>query len=208
MLVVVGLASLVAILGAQRIRVDADFLYYFGRGSEVRIAADTINERITGTSPFYVIIDSETPDLLRRWEVLKMVKDLQTFLGTLPGVTSSISFVDYLELLEAGLAKGSEGDLLVDEQGNIMAAEKPKSFWEEPRNLEPLFEAILGRFDAGIIVSEPRRRSLTPDRAGSFLGFEVTDIELFRLERAKSSQLARERLARFGARGALEARAG
>ena len=37
---------------------------------------------------------------------------------------------------------------------------------------------------------------------------EVTDIELFRLERAKSSQLARERLARFGARGGMEARAG
>jgi predicted RND superfamily exporter protein len=142
MLVAAGLASLVAILGAQRIRVDADFLYYFGRNSEVRNAAETINLQITGTSPFYVIIDGETPGLLRRWEVLKMVKDLQTYLATLPGVTSSISFVDYLELLEAGLAKGSEGDLVVDEQGNIVAAEKPKIFWEEPKNLEPLFEMV------------------------------------------------------------------
>lgn len=71
-----------------------------------------------------------------------------------------------------------------------------------------LFEAILGRFDAGIVVSEPRRRGTMPDVPGSFLGFEVTDIELFRLERAKSNQLARERLARFGARGNLEARTG
>ncbi|HZO08291.1 MAG TPA: MMPL family transporter, partial [Myxococcota bacterium] len=114
----------------------------FGRSSEVRIAADTINQRITGTSPFYVIIDSETPGLLRRWEVLKMVKDLQTHLATLPGVTSSISFVDYLELLEAGLAKGSEGDFIVDDQGNLVAPEKPKSFWEEPHNLEALFDLV------------------------------------------------------------------
>ncbi|MTD93618.1 lipopolysaccharide biosynthesis protein [Hyphomicrobium sp. xq] len=70
-----------------------------------------------------------------------------------------------------------------------------------------LFEAILGRFDAGIIVSEPRRRSFAPDQAGSFLGFEVADIELFRLERSKSNQLARERLARVGGRGGIEARA-
>ena len=49
-----------------------------------------------------------------------------------------------------------------------------------------------------------RRRSLAPDQAGSFLGFEVADIELFRLERSKSNQLARERLARVGG---IEARA-
>jgi uncharacterized protein involved in exopolysaccharide biosynthesis len=70
-----------------------------------------------------------------------------------------------------------------------------------------LFEAILGRFDAGIIVSEPRRRAL-PDVPGTFLGFEVTDIELFRLERTKSDQLARERLARLTSKGGLEARVG
>jgi len=71
-----------------------------------------------------------------------------------------------------------------------------------------LFEAILGRFDAGIIVSEPARRRTAADVPGSFLGFEVADIELFRLERQKSNQLARERLARFAGRSPLEARAG
>jgi uncharacterized protein involved in exopolysaccharide biosynthesis len=64
-----------------------------------------------------------------------------------------------------------------------------------------MFEAILGRFDAGIIVSEPKRRGITTDAPGTFLGFQVADIELFRLERSKSSQLARDRLARVVARG-------
>jgi len=59
-----------------------------------------------------------------------------------------------------------------------------------------LFEAILGRFDAGIVVSEMRRRTLA-EAPGTFLGFEVTDIELYRIERTKANQLARERLARF-----------
>ena len=57
-----------------------------------------------------------------------MVKDLQTFLRTLPGVTSSISFVDYLELLEAGLDKGERAaTCLVDEQGNIDARRRSRS---------------------------------------------------------------------------------
>ena len=70
-----------------------------------------------------------------------------------------------------------------------------------------LFEAILGRFDAGIIVSEPKRRA-TPDVPGTFLGFEVADIELFRLERPITNQLARDRLARLTSRGGAEARVG
>ncbi len=71
-----------------------------------------------------------------------------------------------------------------------------------------LFEAILGRFDAGIVVSEQRRRGALPEAPGTFLGFEVADIELYRIERAKSSQLARERLARFTSKEPPSALAG
>lgn len=70
-----------------------------------------------------------------------------------------------------------------------------------------LFEAILGRFDAGIVVSEARRRGSLPEAPGTFLGFEVADIQLYRIERAKSSQLARERLARFTTKDAITAHA-
>jgi len=74
-----------------------------------------------------------------------------------------------------------------------------------------LFETIQGRFDAGVIVAEGKRRAArTIDEPGMFLGFQVTDIELLRLERPFSSQLAQERLARLTAKGGshpgLEAR--
>ncbi len=70
-----------------------------------------------------------------------------------------------------------------------------------------LFEAILGRFDAGVVVSEPRRRGSLPEAPGTFLGFEVADIQLYRIERTKSNQLARERLARFASKDAAVAQA-
>jgi hypothetical protein len=70
-----------------------------------------------------------------------------------------------------------------------------------------LFEAIQGRFDAGVIVADGKRRSAKMTEApGTFLGFEVTDIELFRLERPVSSKVAKERLARVTAKGGAEAR--
>jgi len=46
-----------------------------------------------------------------------------------------------------------------------------------------LFEAIQGRFDAGVIVSEPGYEQSDPQ--GTFLGFEVADIDLVRFEHTR-----------------------
>jgi len=61
----------------------------------------------------------------------------------------------------------------------------------------------------------PREPKCTPIQTKPCLILEQIDIvvagppraELFRLERSKSNQLARERLARVGGRGGIEARA-
>jgi len=68
-----------------------------------------------------------------------------------------------------------------------------------------LFETIQGRFDAGVIVSEGKRRASLTEPPGTFLGFEVADIELFKLERPVSNRLVQERLARL-TKGGAEAR--
>jgi uncharacterized protein len=137
-----GILGLVALSGTRLIRVDSDFLYFFSPKSEVRLDNEAINQHIVGSNPFYLIIDAARPGMLKRWEVLKEIKELQQFVGTLPGITSSISLVDYLELLEAGLGKTGEKDFGVDEHGNLVAAEKPKSFWEDPARLAPLLETV------------------------------------------------------------------
>ena len=104
---------------------------------------EMINHEIVGSNPFYLVIESNEPGALKRWEVLKQIKDLQSFLLTLPGITSSISLVDYLELLESGLNKAAaRATSSVDEQGNPSPAAKPKTFWEEPRNLEPVLSIV------------------------------------------------------------------
>jgi predicted RND superfamily exporter protein len=134
--------SLVALAGARRIQVDADLISYFPPGSEIRRAYETINRDIMGSNPFYVVIEGGAPGVIRRLEVLRRIKDLQEFLGTLPGVTSSTSIVDFLEALEAGVNAQSEGELIVDEHGNPVPAPPPKPFWEDPKRLDPLIEQL------------------------------------------------------------------
>jgi predicted RND superfamily exporter protein len=106
--------GVIAVLLMRQIQVDSDFLYYFTPTERVRIDNETINQRIVGSNPFYIVIEGE-PGTMKRWEVLKLIKDLQRHLDTLPGITSSVSVVDYLELLESGLNRASGGDLVVND---------------------------------------------------------------------------------------------
>ena len=136
------LIGVIALTGIRLIHVDSDFLYYFDPSSEVRRDNQTINQEIVGSNPFYLVIDAPAPGVLKHWEVLKQIKELQTFLLTLPGITSSISVVDYLELLEAGLAKSGGADVLVDEHGNIVPPEARKTFWEDPTALGSVLSMV------------------------------------------------------------------
>src|SRR5262249_45376730 len=69
----------VALPGTRRISVDSDFMAYFDPKSEVRIANQTINQQIVGSNPFYLVIEGAEPGVIKRWEVLKQIKELQTF---------------------------------------------------------------------------------------------------------------------------------
>jgi uncharacterized protein len=129
-------AAVVAAAGASLIHVDSNPIYYFKPSSEVRQATEVINREIGGTNTFYLVLEGTERDLFKRWEVLKQIRDLRSFLFTLPGITSSMSIVDGLELYAAGLKKEFEGgEIRLDEQGNILPQKVSKPFWEDPENL-------------------------------------------------------------------------
>jgi hypothetical protein len=136
------IASFVCITGIGRIEVDSDFLSYFDADTDVRRDNEAINQHIVGSNPFYLVIEGQEPGVLKRWEVLKQIKELQDFLATLPGITASVSLVDYLELLESGLHKSGEGDVVLDEHGKVVEGGAPKTFWEEPSSLTPVLNMV------------------------------------------------------------------
>jgi predicted RND superfamily exporter protein len=137
-----ALAAVVALIGTLRIRVDSDFLSYFEPKSEPRVANEVINRQIVASNPFYLVVEGTAPGTIKRWEVLKLIKELQGFLHTLPGVASSISIVDYLEVLQTGLNKSGAKDVTVDEQGNIVPPEPPKDFWKDSTALGQLLDMV------------------------------------------------------------------
>jgi hypothetical protein len=66
----------------------------------------------------------------------------------------------------------------------------------EHQAIRDLFLAIEGRFDAGILVADRSQGKAANAAPGTFLGFQVTDIDVMRLDRGAPERSGRMRLAR------------
>lgn len=70
-----------------------------------------------------------------------------------------------------------------------------------------LFEAIQGRFDAGVIVADGKKKpGVLQDPPGTLLGFEVTDIDVVRFERQAPQVSGIQRIMRTGTSSGVELR--
>src|SRR5262249_2463169 len=145
--------AFLAAAGASLIHVDSNLIRYFKPTSEVRQANEVINQEIVAANPpFYLVLEGVEPDLFKRWEVLKQIKDLRSFLQTLPG-TSSMSIVDGLELIGAGLNKYAESGML-DEQGNVLSEETRKFSWEDPKSLADPLKLVARRWKTFYVTED------------------------------------------------------
>ena len=77
------------------IQVDSNFQSFFRATDPIRQATDAINRNLTGSMAFYVVIDGAAPDIMKKGETLRRIKDLQLYIDSLPGVDKTVSFVDY-----------------------------------------------------------------------------------------------------------------
>ena len=59
--------------------------------------------------------------------------------------------------------------------------------------IRDLFQAIQGRFDAGVVIADPRYPTAAGEAGdGIFLGFQVTEIDVLRIDRAGGANSRRK----------------
>ena len=151
------LLALVAIWNLSSIQVDSNFQSFFRPNDPVRQATDAINEHLVGSMAFYVVIDGEEKDVMKQWDTLRRIKNLQSYINGLPGVDKTVSFVDYCELLDRGAQSGG-GELLVGPGGEIITAPPPDTlttFWQEPSQLRAVMQLVAGSPDSFRSVASP-----------------------------------------------------
>ncbi|MGH7859033.1 MAG: efflux RND transporter permease subunit, partial [Candidatus Binatia bacterium] len=129
------------------IEVDSNFQSFFREDDPIRTATDAINENLVGTAAFYVVIDGSEEGIVKKWDTLRRIKDLQSYVETLPGVDKTVSFVDYVEAFDRGAQQVGGGDLVLGPDGNVVEAPpagpgEAKTFWENPDQLGAAIQII------------------------------------------------------------------
>ena len=101
--IVSGVMFALALFGITRIQINADFITSFPPDSEVRASFYTVNEKLGGAQPFYIVIEGNHRDSFKEPHNLQALEDLQEWLAQQPEIGGSASIADYLKLVNKAL---------------------------------------------------------------------------------------------------------
>src|SRR3989441_4882602 len=137
------------------IQVDSNFQSFFRETDPIRQATDAINRHLAGSTAFYVVIDGEQKNAIKKWDTLWRIKNLQLYIDSLPGVEKTISFVDYCEMLDRGIQEiplePLEGELLEPPQPEVKT-----TFWANPAQLKGVMRLVfLNALSVASVVNHP-----------------------------------------------------
>jgi uncharacterized protein len=149
------LISLFSVWQGSSIQVGSDFQSFFRETDPIRQATEAINRYLVGSMTFYVAIDGEERDIIKKWDTLWRVKNLQLYIDSLPGVEKTVSFVDYCELLDRGIQEiplePPEGEILETPQPEVKT-----TFWENPDQLKGVMRLVfLNAANVAGVVNHP-----------------------------------------------------
>ena len=138
--VIIGsvLIAVLAMLPIPSIQVGSNFLSLFRASHPVRQATDVMNHALGGSMAFYVTIDGNENDLMRKEDTLKRIKALQTYINSLPGVDKTVSFVDFCELVDQGIQTASTED-----GPPSPAPAAAASFWGDQAKLDGVMQMFM-----------------------------------------------------------------
>ena len=91
--------SLISLAGIYRIRVETNPVGFFRKDTSISQHFHDIYQEMAGSFPMDVVLDGKVEDYFEHPEHLEMISRLQRFLDSLEGVDKTVSFADYLKLV-------------------------------------------------------------------------------------------------------------
>ncbi|MCP4146324.1 MAG: MMPL family transporter, partial [bacterium] len=96
---ILGIVVLVCLIGIFKIRVETNPVGFFREDIPVSRNFHDIYKDLSGSFPVNVVMQSKEDDFFEKPESVAAVARLQQYLETLPGVDKTISFADYMRLV-------------------------------------------------------------------------------------------------------------
>ena len=137
--VIVGgvLIAVLATLPIPSIQVGSNFLSLFRASHPVRQATDVMNQALGGSMAFYVTLDGNETDIMKKEDTLERIKDLQLYINSIPGVDKTVSFVDFCEMVDQGIQS-----LPAEDGTPPPAPTATASFWGNQAKLDEVMQLI------------------------------------------------------------------
>ena len=128
--------------GVLRIRVETNPIDYFKEDTSVKRHFHDIHRDLSGSFPINVTVESKADDYFENPENVAEIERLQVFLETLPGVDKSLSFADYMKLVNYALnefnpefyalpAEGFEARMVINNYATMLGEDVFTSFMSQ-----------------------------------------------------------------------------
>ena len=121
---VLSAAAVIAIAAAwagSRVVVDSSFRQQFLPGSQVRRDDHALNAAFGGTSTLVLLIEGEHEGAIEEPEVLRAIGSLQTWFAQQPAVGKTLSFVDFIERMNAAMNGDDPAAVRVPARRNLVS---------------------------------------------------------------------------------------
>lgn len=112
------LVGAVSALGALSVEVNNNILNYFRADSPIRERAQTLHEELAGMQTFSVVVDGRINETFLKPYYLRELIEIQDFLAGDPQIDFTVSFADYMMLLNS--AANDTGELELPETDDIL----------------------------------------------------------------------------------------
>jgi diguanylate cyclase (GGDEF)-like protein len=96
---VIGTLAVICLIGIFRIRVETNPVGYLKDNAAVKRNFIDIYHNLSGSFPLNVVMGKSEADYFEKSQHLADIAGIQAFLETLPGVDKTLSFADYLKLV-------------------------------------------------------------------------------------------------------------
>lgn len=100
---ILGVLVLICLVGIFRIRVETNPVGYLKEDTEVKRNFNDIHQRLSGSFPINVVMGNPQADYFENPAHLAEIARFQEFLDKLPGVDKTVSFADYMKLVNYAL---------------------------------------------------------------------------------------------------------
>lgn len=117
----VGILVATLSLGGYLLKIDNSQKGYFYGKIPTRMADEAVNERMAGTNAFYVLIQGDQEDAIKRPDVLRFMEGLQKEVAQDPDVGKTVSMVDFLKKMNQSMNSDKPEFYVLPESQDLVA---------------------------------------------------------------------------------------